>query len=362
MGNEAWKRAEKPEIRCLSFHSEYRCQNSGVCCASGWQIAVEAQVEASLRLALAGARAPLPNGPEGFQVMIDPPPGCRSSLRDVGGTCWFRDESERSCAIHREFGEQSLPSACRQFPRVCVLEPDAVSISLSHYCPTAAGLLFGTDADFKIVTQPKAFPAAWPFEGLDARHSYPPFLRPGVSLGFDGLRTFEERTVRTLSTLPLWRALSVIDSAVGGLRAWNADAGPLPALISGTFDRAAEESEIVAPGTDPRPILQAALAEGTVAMRLPNPRPTPMSLPPVADLALRKYVASRLIGAWVMFQADDIRTVLNYLRLCVDTVLLFANAAEDRAFPAERWKEAIRNSDLWLLHYCDPERLALHLR
>jgi len=354
----AWKPSV---VRSLSFHSTYRCQNTGVCCSSGWDIAVETEVEARLIQLLTAHPETLPNGTDGFRPMADPPFGCRSALRIVESTqaCWFRDEPRRACAIHRAHGEDVLPSACRQFPRVCVLEPDGVSISLSHYCPTAASLLFGGPASFSLVTSPPAFPRDWPFEGLDAREAYPPFLRPGVLLGFDGLRIFEERAIAILSQFPLWTALATIESAVARARSWTVGAGPLPELLAASFD----SSEGGGPGTgDPRRILRASLTEGTrPKVGLREFRAGAPTVPAFADVALRKYLASRLIAAWITFQGDGLQSVTRYLRLCLDTVFLFESArgAEPEA---ARWQEAIREADLWLLHYCDPDLLARNLR
>lgn len=363
MGVGPEERAWRPSaVRSLSFHSTYRCQNTGVCCSSGWDIAVETEVEARLVPLLTAHPETLPNGPDGFRLMADPPPGCRSSLRIVESTqaCWFRDEPGRACAIHRTNGEDVLPSACRQFPRVCVLEPEGVSVSLSHYCPTAASLLFGDPASFSLVTSPPAFPRDWPFEGLDAREAYPPFLRPGVLLGFDGVRIFEEEAVGALSRLPLWTALATIDSAVERARSWTVGSGPLPELLAASFDR----SERGDPGTgDPRRVLLASLTEGTrPKVGPPEFRAGAPTVSAVADVALRKYLASRLIAAWITFQGDGLHSVTRYLRLCLDTVFLFESARRMAEPELPRWKEAIREADLWLLHYCDPDLLARNLR
>lgn len=98
--------------------------------------------------------------------------------------------------MHGQLGRQALPSACRQFPRVVTLTPRGVSVTLSHYCPTAVDLLIPGSSDgrgrggstgrddprsaVRIVVDPPAFPASWPFEGPDARTALPPLLRPGV--------------------------------------------------------------------------------------------------------------------------------------------------------------------------------------
>jgi Fe-S-cluster containining protein len=353
----------RPVVRALSFHSDYRCQNTGVCCSSGWEIAVEEEVEDRLRLAFARSSGHLPNGPEGFQPMQNPPAGCRSSLRIIDSTCWFRDEPGRSCSIHRDYGEDALPSACRHFPRVCVLEPDVVSVSLSHYCPTAAGLLFAGAPEFRLVTGPRAFPSDWPFEGLDARQAYPPFLRPGVLLGFDGLRAFEDGAVAALSGGPLAQAVAVIEAATESSRSWSPDARPLRDLVADSFARPAGHTDDEPRAADPRGVLLAALTEGTnPAAPLPDFQSRPPALSALVDLALRKYLASRLIAAWITFQGNDLRLVARYLRLCLDTVFLFESARAPEESELTRWKEAIRTADLWILHYCDPVLLARNLR
>jgi hypothetical protein len=242
-----------------------------------------------------------------------------------------------------------------------VIEPEGVSLSLSHYCPTAADLLFDGTRAFSLVTNAPAFPGTWPFEGLDATGTYPPLLRPGVLLGLDGLRAFEEEAVRVLATGDLWSSVGAIESAVAEVRSWTAARGPLPPLIRSAFRAAYAPSR--AEAGDPRRLLMSSLSEGTPpGERLPvfiSPAPP---VPPAVDLPLRKYLASRLFGAWITYQGDDLRTTARYLRLCLDTVRLFAAGTGSGAPPLSSWKEAVRKADLWLLHYCDLERLARNLR
>ncbi|MEO8360304.1 MAG: hypothetical protein ABI672_09765 [Vicinamibacteria bacterium] len=116
---------------------------------------------------------------------------------------------------------------------------------------------------------------------------------------------------------------------------------------------------------DPRMILPASLPAGTnQGLDLAEAPEAPPSLRPEIDLALRKYVASRLVGCWITFMADDLRTTGRYLRLCLDTVLMFEHArpADEAESQVVRWKESIRSADLWLMHHCDPELLAANLR
>lgn len=351
-------------VRSLSFHADYRCRNTGVCCSSGWDIAVETPVQLHLTPRLAQRASLLPNGPDGFVPLADPPAGCQSAFRlHDAGVCWFRDKERQDCAIHREFGQDSLASACRQFPRVAVLEPGQTSVSLSHYCPTAAALLFRDSHEFSLVDAPEAFPTAWPFEGLDARQAYSPLLRPGVLLGFDGLRAFEVSAVAVLAEPDVRVAVGRIATAVERIRAWRPDLGPVPDWIRLAFEQAVSGSVTHSAASDPRRTLADSIPQGG-----PQPPPLPPfvgtfpEIEPRSDLALRRYLAARLIGGWVIFQADDLATVAAYIGLCLDGVFLF-ESARDRTEPElDRWREAIREADLWLLHHCDPERLVANLR
>lgn len=360
MGGEA--SAGSGLVRSLSFHADYRCQNTGVCCSSGWDVAVETSVQLQLTPRLQEHAPQLPNGPDGFVALSQPPTGCHSAFRrDDAGVCWFRDKERRDCAIHREFGEESLASACRQFPRVAVLEPGQTSVSLSHYCPTAAGLLFREPSEFRIVDASEAFPSTWPFEGLDARQAYSPLLRPGVLLGFDGLRAFESSAVAVLAAPDVRAAVARIAAAVERIRAWRPDLGPLPVWIQRAFHEAVPLRTHMA--ADPRRVLTGSVpAGGSSPPRLPDFAEADPDLSPKIDLALRRYLAARLVGAWVMFQAEDLATVASYMGLCLDSVLLFESARNRTEPEVDRWREAIREADLWLLHYCDPQRLAANLR
>jgi hypothetical protein len=354
-----------PPIRCLSFHSDYLCENTGVCCSSGWEIAVEHSVELRLRSHFKQQNVRLPNGSDGFTPMADPPDGCVSSFRRVqAGTCWFRDTEAQRCAIHREFGEASLPSACRQFPRICVLEPDGVSLSLSHYCPTAAGLLFRAEGDFSVTEGRPGVSLGRNLEGLDARASCSPFLRPGVLLGFDGLRAFEEGALSVLAAGDLSTALNRIQQAAVQAVGWRPDGGPLVSLLQEAFAGEAPAATRPSISLSVRAILLASVPGGATApTELPaESRAEPAFPTGSVDLALRRYVAARIIAGWMAFQADGLATFVRYLRFCVDTVLMFAAARDPQEAEADRFKEAIRSADLWIVHYCDPERLAANLK
>jgi hypothetical protein len=125
--------------------------------------------------------------------------------------------------VHRRLGPEALPSACRQFPRVVTLTPLGASVTLSHYCPTAAGLLFRDDVPLAIVSDAPAFPPSWPYDGLAARDALPPLARPGVLMSWPSHARFEAHAVATLAREELTpeAALAVLGATAERLRSWS---------------------------------------------------------------------------------------------------------------------------------------------
>jgi hypothetical protein len=55
-----------------------------------------------------------------------------------------------------------------------MIDPRGVHVTLSHYCPTAAALLFDHHGPIEVVEGPSPVPLLETPEGLDARESLPP--------------------------------------------------------------------------------------------------------------------------------------------------------------------------------------------
>jgi hypothetical protein len=85
---------------------------------------------------------------------------------DTAGRCTFH---RGQCGVY-----ESRPQSCRHFPYVCLIDARGVSVSLSHYCPTAASLLFEHEGPIEIVEGPAPVVGLEIPEGLDARESLPP--------------------------------------------------------------------------------------------------------------------------------------------------------------------------------------------
>jgi hypothetical protein len=274
-------------IRCLSFHAPYRCRHSGACCRTGWTIPFEDGTVAARR---------------------------------ADGACTFLDDGSQLCSIHRTGGVQALPVTCRMFPRIVLHDPRGTFVSLSHFCPTAAALLFEDSGAVTIVEAPAALAAIGELDGLDARREWPPLLRPGVLMDFESYGAWEAAAVSQLTSggASARDALDALDEITRELTTWAPGGGALIDRVHAVF-----------PTTPP-----AARGER-------------------ADAAVKRWLAARLFGAWSAYQGDGLAFTLRYLRTCLQ--------AFDEEMAADgNPLEAIRRSDLRILHAGGPERPGLH--
>jgi hypothetical protein len=360
---------------CLRPHADYGCHHSGACCTAGWAIPVDGPVFDHLRIHFgrSGEFRTAPPLPEGAAAILN--------LRDDGACIFFEAERGRLCAVHRELGEDLLPTACRQFPRIPLHDARGLLISLSHYCPTAAALLLD-DHPLEIVLAPPSLTLGGRAEGLDARGVLPPLLRPGMLTDLDGYASWERRALDTLARgdLSAGRALATIDAATRAILRWSPGMGPLASAVHREFD--------VALAPEPDEDLDADCARmltclASVPYGLPVPSVTGLRerWPAVArwwpdvDRPVRAYLAARLFGNWVAYYGRGLHSVVEYLRVCLSVLKLEAarqQQPESRctAVPASTatstslWQtvlEAIRNADLLLVHLSDTKNLARRL-
>ena len=161
----------------LNFHLPYRCRHSGACCTAGWPIPLEPE---RAKFVKKGGRLD-----EGGLLP-----------RDASGACVFH---EGRCTIY-----EHRPLSCVHFPYVCLIDARGVHVTLSHYCPTAASLLFEPRGPIEIVEGPAPIPGLQIPEGLDARESLPP-LRPGVSrpelMSWNEFSAWERDEIQSLGAL-----------------------------------------------------------------------------------------------------------------------------------------------------------------
>ena len=281
----------------LSIHADYRCRHAGACCTAGWEIPVEVH-----RQPLVGA----------------------ATLPTAGGCRFFDAGGQRLCALHRDHGHDALPMACQQFPRRALLDDRGTHIALSHFCPTAASMLFRDDVPLEIVVNPPAFPADRQYEGMDARGALPPLLAPDVLMDLDSYSAWEHEAV-ALFARDDWtadQALGALASATATVSKWRPGSEPLSDAIRHAFGR-----HHAAPGT--------ARAD----VRLSRP--------------LRRYAASKVFASWTAYQSDRLSEVAAFTRKALKVLATEAERiCKDTGRPIDETVlyEAVQAADYRILH------------
>lgn len=287
--------------KCLSFHAAYRCRHSGACCRAGWTIPFdhgERETVQTLRLSAGSLTS------DGV------------ASRHDDGTCTFFEADSRLCAIHHAGGHAALPLSCRMFPRIVLHDGRGTFISLSHFCPTAAGLLFDHGASWPppdIVDAPSTLTGVGLLDGLDARGAWPPLLRPGVMMDLESYGAWEHLGVELLTREGIGPELSLdaLASVTTRIAAWSpGGATPLLHAVRDAFGRLAAAPAKVLDAHEP---------------------------------AVKRWLAARLFGNWIAYQGDGLEAIVVYLR---GGLAIFAAELARDGNP----REAIRRSDLRIVH------------
>jgi len=318
----------------LNFHVGYACRHSGACCTSGWPIPVEhdrvipirslaAPANTSWLIAdahapaeMAGTLAVRPNGECTFfriptPLRADASAGQASSVGPSGGAA----PAVAGCAVH-----PARPSSCCHFPFVCLIDPRGVHVTLSHYCPTAAAMLFEHLAPIEIVQGPSPVAGFDVPEGLDARDSLPPLETPNRLMTFDAFTAWERTAI-----------------------------GEVPVSVS--------------------PAVSIDRFE-CVRRSVPQPWSWPEAPPDFAQQwqalaaarwsafapVVRRYRAAKIFASWAAYHGDGRLAVIRLADLAdaalrVEAVRQCLQA--NRALDAELLKQAVRRADLLLVHYAD---------
>lgn len=337
---------------CLSLHASYGCRHSGACC-SAWTVPAEAHVIAFVR-----DRKLQPSG--GGPVFITEPTGSGQPhiAHGVDGGCVFREQ--RQCTIHREAGEMALPVSCRHYPRVVLRDSRGTLLSFSHYCPTAAALLF-QDEPVRTVAAGLSVSIRDPVEGLDARGALPPLIHPGMLADIDGYDAWERSVIDTLMCAPhVSRALDEIASATEDVRRWTPADGALANTVVAAF-AAASDRTIRRAWSSAALDIVGTLNRGEVSLdKQPDLESAwqRLAAPDRVDLhrPLANYLAARAFANWVAYQGHGLRTVVAWLRACHDvlrSVALSRAAATRRPLAPEDLLESIRLTDMVMLHTID---------
>ncbi len=369
----------------LDIHAAYRCGRSGACCTAGWPIPVDLELRGRLADAVrAGVIRPASPPMPRPDALFEAAPGALDDevlvRTDTAGACvFFQPGRPNLCAIHRDAGETLLPPSCRHFPRICLIDARGVFVTLSHYCPTAAGALFSAARGLDIVSNPVAFPPGRGYEGLDARAELPPLVRPGVLAGWDGYGAWEAQVVSTLATkdLDAEDALRLAAAATETVRAWTPADGPVPALV----DRAFAGARAAGP-TRSTPVGNCLSAARALYREVRGSVPAPIRPPaepldlaaahqrfvaapwPAFAAPVRRYLAAHAFANWCAYQGRGLRTVVRsvvaaYAVLRVEAARQSARAG--RELDERMLLEAFRQADLLLRHLASREDLAQRL-
>jgi len=297
----------------LNFHIPYACQHSGACCASGWPIPVERDRVIPIRTLAGGTD-------ESWLVPAAEAPA------DVAGT--LAVQANGHCVFHGLGGcgvYAARPASCAHFPYVCLVDPRGVHVTLSHYCPTAAALLFEDHGPIAIVEGPSPVAGFAIPEGLDARESLPPLESPNRLMSWEALSDWERAEVGKEPT-----HLSLADAAALFEHARVAVPAPW-AWASVPTDLERHWAALVAPAW-------ASLA-GVV----------------------QRYRAAKVFASWSAHDEDGVAAVLRVAAIAdavlrVETVRQCVTAG--RVLDAALLKQAIRQSDLLIVHYADARVLS----
>jgi Fe-S-cluster containining protein len=292
----------------LNFHVNYACRHSGACCSSGWAIPVERDRVLAIR-GLAGAAddpwlVPEADAPDEVAGML---------ALQANGHCVFHGDG--GCGIHR-----ARPASCAHFPYVCLVDSRGVRVTLSHYCPTAASLLVAHEGPIEIVEGPSPVAGFDIPEGLDARESLPPLESPGRLMTFDRFSAWElEEVAKEPPIVPMTAVMARF-----------------------------EQARFAVPAPFSWPEAPAGLEQQWEALVAP-------AWPGFAPV-VQRYRAAKVFGSWAAYTADGLEAVRRVADIA-DAVLRVEAVrqcvAADRPLDGELLKQAIRQSDLLIVHYAD---------
>lgn len=360
-------------VFALSIHADYKCRHSGVCCAMDWDVPVELPIYRSLAHAVdAGTLRQAPGAEQLPPFIVEPDlPDDAAAIfqRTERGACVFFERGSNLCIVHRDLGEAALPSTCRHFPRVAVRDARGTSITLSHFCPTAASMLFREDVPVAIVEAPAAFPPA-EYDGLViGADDLPPLLAPAMLMDLEGYSAWERHMVRRCAdgadpesvVATLWRDAGVLrrwrpggQSLAGAVA--DLPAGVLPAARHETLDASLRlyDDVIAAVPDDLKPepdesdldaAYRAYVRDGWRAFGAP----------------LGRYLAGKAFASWTAYQGRGVATIVRGLEAALALVRVeAARHCRDAGRPldAALLLEAFRSADFALNHLAVGEDLA----
>ncbi|HUF79543.1 MAG TPA: hypothetical protein VMN03_00285, partial [Burkholderiales bacterium] len=300
---------------CLNIHADYACRHAGACCEQDWHVPVEVGL---VQLVEARGLGPL-EGPRFVSTAGAAGPVTALGRHRDGACVFFDRDGGRLCAIHSAAGGDTLPSACRHFPRIVLNDDRGTFIGISHFCPTAALLLLDPRSAAVVEAPPSL--NLRDLEGFEARSVLPPLLRPGLLTDLDGYGAWESAAIETLARRDVTheQALGIIAGATGRARGWRPGAGALCSWIQESFDvHANAPADPFVPGLQKQ---RAAALEPMSGTRFPSYAADGEQvwadgravLAPF-ERAIANYLAARLFANHTAYEAEGLLTIVEWLR------------------------------------------------
>lgn len=362
-------------VYALSIHADYRCRHSGVCCSSDWDVPVELPIYRGLDAALTKRRLrPAADSADGSPALIvedDLPDEAAAMIaRTTGGDCVFYHRGSGLCVVHRDLGHARLPSTCRHFPRLAVRDRRGTFISLTHYCPTAAAMLFRDDVPIEIVEAPRAFPPA-DYEGLEVEDdAWPPLLHPRMLMDDASYDAWERHMVS--------RCADEVVSPESVIATLERDACILRRYTGGVGELL---DAVAALPADSVPAQPHTVLGPSLALHVEVMHAVPDDLKPESDeqrlpeayvdavapewrrwhAPLKRYLAAKAFASWTPHQGRGLLTVVRGLEAALALVRVEAARQcrdQGRGLDGDLLKEAFRQADFALNHLAVGEDLA----
>jgi Fe-S-cluster containining protein len=361
-------------VYALTIHADYTCLHSGACCVADWDVPVELPVYRTLADAVANGQLRPRSSSDGRDVLItgrDLPHGAAAMLgKTDSGECVFFEAGTRLCVVHRDMGEEALPSTCRHFPRLALTDCRGTFITLSHFCPTAASLLFREDRRLAIVSSPPSFPPS-EYEGLVvANDDLPPLLSPAMLMDYPGYSSWERHMVARCAEIDREpeSIVATLERDARILRGWKPGGSSLAEAVHGL------PPEFVA-GSPPESLHRSLVMFANVVAAVPDDLKPPLD---EQDLErahteyvrpawsgfhgpLNRYLGARAFAAWTAYQGRGVATIVGGLDAALAVVRVeAARQCRDarRQLDAPLLLEAVRRADFILNHLAVRERLA----
>jgi len=362
------------DVFALSIHADYGCRHSGVCCSTDWHVPIELPVYRTLTEAVESGRLRTQESARHlvpFIVEPDLPEGTAAMFeRTEAGECVFLEHGTKLCIVHRDLGESALPATCRHFPRLAVRDTRGTFLTLSHFCPTAASMLFRDDCPLTIVASPAAFPSA-DYEGLVVTDAdLPPLLSPTMLMDGPGYSAWERHMVERcgLPGIGPDAVLATLQRDARLLREWKPGGATLVDAIRDLPYEPEHAAAIDSLGASTALYLQVLNAVPddlrpqpdefgleTAFARYVSPRWSTFTVP------LNYYIAAKAFASWTAYQGRGVMTIVRGLEAAL-AVVRIESARQCRntecMLDADLLREAFRSADFILNHLAVGEDLA----